>query len=236
MVFMLCAGLFGKAQTQGVAACMERIKTTAGDSLRLIMADSVAYWLDSLPWQAAAPVPVKYLGYKKCLNAEAELYSWAVPLTKGQACYNLFRFQDGRRYLMKYLPGEEGKNTGWLYYDWIAFQAGKEECFALMGWNRTATSNEKIIRLVYFRENGEVLPRKLMRRGNSRSAFLSFEYAPDGSMMLKHDKKGKRIIFDHLAPVDKKYEGYFMFYGPDASYDALVLKKGEWHFTENVKY
>ncbi len=74
-----------------------------------------------------------------------------------------------------------------------------------------------------------------MRRKNSRSASLSFEYALDGSMMLKQDKKGKRIIFDHLAPIDKKYEGYYMFYGPDASYDALLLKGEEWWYQENVK-
>jgi len=52
---------------------------------------------------------------------------------------------------------------------------------------------------------------------------------------LKQDKKGKRIIFDHLAPIDKKQEGVFMFYGADASYDALVLKGGEWWYKENVK-
>lgn len=74
-----------------------------------------------------------------------------------------------------------------------------------------------------------------MRKGQSRSASLAFEYAKEGSMMLKQDKKGKRIIFDNLVPIDKKYEGFFMFYGPDGTNDALVLKKGEWLYMSNVK-
>ena len=54
-------------------------------------------------------------------------------------------------------------------------------------------------------------------------------------MMLKQDKKGKRIIFDRLAPSETKYDGYFMFYGPDGSYDALVCEGGIWKYKENVK-
>ena len=53
-------------------------------------------------------------------------------------------------------------------------------------------------------------------------------------MRWMQDKNGKRILFDHLAPTDPKYEGYFMFYGPDASCDALVLKKEEWWYEENL--
>ena len=38
----------------------------------------------------------------------------------------------------------------------------------------------------------------------------------------------------HFPDTDPKYEGYFMFYGPDASCDALVLKKEEWWYEENL--
>ena len=72
---------------------------------------------------------------------------------------------------------------------------------------------------------------KLIKEFASRPMF---EYALDASMLLKQDKNGKRILFDHLAPTDPKYEGYFMFYGPDASCDALVLKKEEWWYEENL--
>lgn len=223
------------AQLDSVAVYLQRIKEAEGDSMRLALSEKVAVFIDSTGWGDAALKPVRFLGYKPCTNAEAELYSWAVPLARGQAFYNLFRFREGGRCLLVYLPDEKGENSGWLYYDWLAFRSGKEEYYALLGWSASRNTNRKIVQTVRFGEDGRMVPKALMRRGNSRSASLAFEYAPDGSMMLKHDKKGKRILFDHLAPVDKKYEGYFMFYGADASYDALVLKGGEWWFQENVK-
>ncbi len=54
-------------------------------------------------------------------------------------------------------------------------------------------------------------------------------------MTLKQNKGGKRIIFDHLVPVGRKYEGRFAFYGPEAFYDALILRGGEWRCEENVE-
>lgn len=223
------------AQIDSVAVYLQRIKEADEDSVRLAFSEQVAVFLDSVAWGSGALTPVPFLGYKPCVNAEAELFSWAVPLSRGQAFYNLFRFREGGRYLLKYLPDAQGENPGWLYYDWLAFRSGKEECYALLGWNASRNTNRKSVRMVCFGKDGRVESRALMRRGNSKSALLSFEYAADGSMMLKHDRKGKRIIFDHLAPIDKKYEGYFMFYGADASYDALLLKGGEWWYQENVK-
>lgn len=237
-VLLVFALLPVRGQADSVAVRLERIKAATGDSLRLAYADEMVALLDSLPFGGySALQPVKYLGYKKCSNAEAELFSWAVPLGEGEAFYNLFRFREGgKRYLIKSLPGGKGESSAWLYYDCLAFRSGGEAFFVLLGWNKTRNTNRKIVRIASFGGDGQVaFNHPLLRRGESRSASLMFEYAPDGSMMLKHDKKGKRIIFDHLAPADKKYEGYFMFYGPDASYDALVLKGGEWWYEENIK-
>lgn len=96
-------------------------------------------------------------------------------------------------------------------------------------------TNRKAVWVACFHPDGTVTyNHPLLRKGESRSASLTFEYALDASMLLKQDKNGKRILFDHLAPTDPKYEGYFMFYGPDASCDALVLKKEEWWYEENL--
>lgn len=87
-----------------------------------------------------------------------------------------------------------------------------------------------------FAANGKVnFNRRLLRKGNRRTAFLVFEYGKEVNMMLKHDRKGKRIIFDHLSPAESRYADYFMFYGPDGEVNALELRKGEWWFTDKVK-
>lgn len=230
--------LTGVAQTDSVAVRLERIKACTDDSVRIAYADEIPAMLEKTAFgsfQGAAPV--KFLGYKYATNADAELFSWTVPLTGGLAYYNWFRFKEGNRvYLLRTLPGEESDVPPYLFYDLLAFESVKREYFVLLGWAQTPHSNRKIVLIARFGTGGKVFfNTKLLRKGKSRSASLSFEYAKEGSMMLKHDKKGKRIVFDHLVPFDKKYEGFFMFYGPDGSNDALQLKKGEWLYMDNVK-
>lgn len=239
---LLCIVFFGvgtvSGQVDSVATLLQRVKLAGDDSTRIAYADGIAARLEQIPFGEYAQLPaVQFLGYRKCVNADVELFSWAVPLEKGQMFYNWFRFKEGDKpYFVKSLSTADGEQTGWLYYDLVRFEKRKVTYFVLLGWNRTRNSNRKIVQVCRFMPDGSVgFDHKLLRRGNSRSASLSFEYSPDGSMMLKQDKKGKRIVFDHLAPTDSRYEGYYMFYGPDASYDALVLKDGEWWFQENVK-
>jgi hypothetical protein len=57
-----------------------------------------------------------------------------------------------------------------------------------------------------------------------------FEYASEVSMSLKYNASRKQIIFSHLAPntPDQMMEGQFQYYGPDGSFDALSMKKGNW--------
>ena len=123
----------------------------------------------------------------------------------------------------------------WLLYDFVPFEHQKQGYVLLLGWSKTRNTNRKAVWVACFHPDGTVTyNHPLLRKGESRSASLTFEYALDASMRLKQDKNGKRILFDHLAPTDPKYEGYFMFYGPDASCDALVLKKEEWWYEENL--
>lgn len=225
-------------QTDSIAVRLQWIKAETEDSIRLKYADEIPAYLEHIEFgKYSLFSEVRFLDYKNCLNEDAELFSWVIPLREGQMYYNWFRFKEENKiYLLKSFSGWKDETPKWLYYDFVAFRHEGQKYFILLGWNRTRNTNQKIVQVGRFEKDGTLgLNYPLLRRGNSRSASLSFEYAVDGSMLLQHDKKGKRIIFDHLAPVDKKYEGYFMFYGPDASYDALVLKNGEWWYKENVK-
>lgn len=242
IIVLILSGLLfsgkGMAQADSVALRLQQIKNTMADSIRIALGDEIPLFLKKIEFgKYSEGSAVQFLGYKKCMNEEAELFSWALPLNNGQMFYNWFRFKEGNKiYLQKGFSDYSGENVAWLYYDFIGFKKDGRTYFALLGWNKTRKTNQKIVQIASFKSNGTLgFNHKLMRKGNSRSAALRFEYAPDGSMMMKPDNKGKRIIFDHLSPVDKKYEGYFMFYGPDASYDALVLKKGEWWYEVNVR-
>lgn len=235
-VLLLLLGFGGtlRAQMDSVAVRFEQIRTAAEDTVRLKYAGDIENFIRSSAFGSYRPeLPVKYLGYKKSDDYGIELFSWAVPLREGQAFYNVFRFQNPERsYLIRSLPGDR---MDWLFYDFVPFGHQGQCYLLLLGWSKTRNTNRKAVLVACFQPDGTVTyDHPFLRKGESRSASLTFEYALDGSMLLKQDKKGKRILFDHLAPMDPKYEGYFMFYGPDASCDALILKKEEWWYEENL--
>lgn len=239
-LFVLCLimPVWVSAQIDSVSVALERIRACREDSLKIAYGDAIPDFLKNTAFGSCqGKVPVKFLGYKYCTNADAELFSWAIPLEKGLAYYNWFRMKEGNQvYFLRTLPGEKSDIPPYLFYDFLAFESNRRPYFVLLGWAQTPHSNQKAALIARFDRGGKVnFKSRLMRNGKSRSSSITFEYAKEGSMMLKHDKKGKRIIFDRLVPLDKKYEGFFMFYGPDGTNDALILKKGEWIYTSEVK-
>jgi hypothetical protein len=61
-----------------------------------------------------------------------------------------------------------------------------------------------------------------------------FEYARQVSMLLRYAHDQNLIVFDHLAPPDKKLKDKPQTFGPDLSYDGYKLKNGRWAFVENL--
>lgn len=221
-----------------VTVYMQKIKTCDNDTLKIAYAAQINGWLEQLEFGTyGALTPIQFLGYKRCTNAGAELFSWTIPLAGGLAYYNLFKFEGkGKNIAFNCMPGVSGAMPPYLFYDLLAFKSGKEDYFVLFGWSQSEKSNRKILQVVRIDDAGQIhfnIP--LLQRGKSKSAFMTFEYAKQAGMLLKHDKKGKRIVLDQLAPSEPRYEGYFMLYGPSGTVNAFHLKKGMWIFEENVK-
>lgn len=239
LVLFLSGKAFGQNVCQdSISGYMQKIVAATDDSLKLKYSDELANWVAKLgEKEYDAGRGVKYLGYRICLNADAELFSWSVPLMKGTAFYNYFRFADKKKsVLLKYLPGEKNGVPPYLFYDFWAFRSDKKEYFVLLGWGETAKTNRKAILIADFSPTGKVnFNRRLLERGKSRSASMTFEYGKGMSMMLKQEKNGKRIVFDHLSPGEEKYEGAWMFYGPDGTLNAFELKKGIWQWQGKMK-
>ena len=53
-------------------------------------------------------------------------------------------------------------------------------------------------------------------------------------MSLKYEYQYDRIIFDHLSPETPDLAGFYSFYVPDFSYDALVWENNKWVLHEDV--
>lgn len=130
--------------------------------------------------------------------------------------------------------GTPDKWFGMLYYSLV-------ECdgyYTLLGYD----PNDKLIRrkfvdVLYFKLDGTpIFGKDVFRFPRKNPRRLMFEYSSDVSMSMRYNDKTGQIIFSHLAPrkEGQLLEGQPQFYGPDGSYDALVMKKEKWNTVEDV--
>ncbi|MBN4065996.1 hypothetical protein JYT51_01530 [Candidatus Amoebophilus asiaticus] len=124
------------------------------------------------------------------------------------------------------------------YYTLLENKHKRKKYFTLLGWdgnNRFTT--KKLIETLTFNENCEpVFGAPIINaKDGITNTRLIFEYDAQAVMLLRYDKKKKMIIYDHLSPQKPEYEGIYLFYGPDFTYDGLKFKKGKWQLVEHLK-
>ncbi|GAB3926300.1 hypothetical protein [Mucilaginibacter myungsuensis] len=124
---------------------------------------------------------------------------------------------------------------GAQYYNIIPVN-GLKKYYVLLGWKgNTIESTKKVIEVISFNAQGEPEFGQPVFDGNSKTRQrVVFEYNRQASMMLRYVPAENLIVFDHLAPPDKKMAGQKNMYGPDLSYDGYKLKGARWQFVENI--
>lgn len=125
---------------------------------------------------------------------------------------------------------------GAIYYQIVTIPDGKKTNYVLLGWDGNDNlSQKKIVEQMSFRKNGEpIFNSDFVVEENKKSNRIIFEYSKQTNMVLRYDEKYKMIIFDHLAPAERIYEGYYQYYGPDFSHDAIYFENGKWNFISEV--
>ncbi|MBC7694731.1 MAG: hypothetical protein H7141_04705 [Burkholderiales bacterium] len=125
--------------------------------------------------------------------------------------------------------GDPAKWFGMLYVDVIK---SDEEFYTLIAWDgNDKLTQRKFIDILYFKPDGTpVFGKDVFKFPGKFAKRIMFEYASEVAMSLKYNPARKQIIFSHLAPnnLDPAMEGQFQYYGPDGSFDALLMKKGKW--------
>ena len=71
------------------------------------------------------------------------------------------------------------------------------------------------------------------KKGKNDSRIV-LEYSAEAKITLNYDEASQRIVFDHLSPIEPGYKDIRVYYGPDFTYDAYLLKKGIWYLEENI--
>ncbi len=124
---------------------------------------------------------------------------------------------------------DPSKWFGMLYVDVIK---SDDDFYTLIGWDgNDKLTQRKFIDILTFKPDGTpIFGKDVFKFPGKFAKRVMFEYASEVSMSLKYNANRKQIIFSHLAPntPDPTLEGQFQYYGPDGSFDALSMKKGNW--------
>jgi len=112
---------------------------------------------------------------------------------------------------------------------------GKAMQYTLLGWDgKDNLTNRKIIDCMTITDSNIKFGGDIFGQADNQSKRLIYEYGESATASIKFFPKKKCIVIDHLSPSHDAMTGYFSEYGPDGTYDALVLKDGEWEFIENI--
>lgn len=194
-------------------------------------------------------------------DGKVRILTWAFPLEDKTYQYGGFVQYKTRKGVVTtplrfrndpYLPSKIGKISpqnwyGALYYKVFKVKKRRDVYYIALGWSgNNAASDFKVIepieftkdgRLSYFGKEVFTIP-KAPDAPRTRSKSLPYrdvlEYSSDGRTALDYDINKKMIIFDHLVPIEPIYTDIRSYYGPDFTYDAYILEKGEWKFIENI--
>jgi len=138
-------------------------------------------------------------------------------------------------------------NENWygaLYYEIIESKSKYRNYYTLLGWDGYSEQiTRKVIDVLYFSMSGKphfganifhVYRDEKLKSRKIKKKRIIFNYSGRATMMLRYDKKSKMIYFDHLAPRNSYFKDNYQYYGPDMSFDALFLRKGNWIQEKNI--
>jgi hypothetical protein len=128
-------------------------------------------------------------------------------------------------------------NRAWYgaqYYN-IVPVAGPNPYYVLLGWKGyTEKSTKRVIEVLSFKGDQPVFGMPIFEGNGKKRSRVVFQYARQASMLLKHVPGQNLIVFDNLAPPDKRNKDQPETYGPDLTYNGYQLKNGKWAYVDNL--
>lgn len=255
ILFLLSASL-------SQAQISEERLTLLFDSLRTCEIDSVKDALNEkiyqcLGEQLSQPESFKYpfdkvpyLGKVYSDDKKVRVYTWSYPYADRSNGYGGFIQTINKERVVTtpltmqgeaYRPNQQGKILannwyGSLYYNVFLVKNKREKYYIALGWSGyNAASDFKIIETIHIDGKGNASFGKMVfeKKGKNDSRIV-LEYGAEAKITLAYDPSAKKIIFDHLSPIEPGYKDLRVYYGPDFTYDAYTLNKGIWTLTENI--
>jgi hypothetical protein len=130
---------------------------------------------------------------------------------------------------------EAGNWYGALYYKIIPKEKGSKKMYVVLGWDgNNSASTIKLIDVLYFAGSTPKLGSPVFKLNGTTAKRIFFEHSKKVSISVKYEPEYDRIIYDHLSPETPALAGFYSFYVPDLSYDALYFKDNKWILKEDV--
>ncbi len=129
---------------------------------------------------------------------------------------------------------DNAKWYGAQYYTIVPVQ-GANPYYVLLGWKGyTDRSTKKVIDVLSFKNDKPVLGMPVFISKDRKRNRVVFQYTRQASMLLRYIQGENVIVFDNLAPPDKKSKDKPESYGPDLSYNGYKLKNARWELVEDL--
>lgn len=240
-----------------IASLFKEVFDSKSDSVRIAMAEMIMDEFQDVVNNAdkldtALFVQLKNVGKITAQDNSLRLYTWNIPLSDGKSLfYAIFKsYETGKAFTLgktRNISPKDGifNENNWygaLYYELIPFKYGNEDkkAYLAFGWapGSTVYTNCKMIEVIVIDDNSIQFGAPVIYDEKYERTFnrLTFEYYRQSLFSIEYDKRKKRVVFNHLAPLSNTSEGRQVLI-PDESFDAIVFKKGMWLMQEdtNVK-
>lgn len=189
---------------------------------------------------------IKKIGIVTSPDSSFKLFSWNVNLNIGKSLsYTILQKKPEKDKCEVFPLAQNSGNAftnqarySWqnaksaLFYSIIPFQTTGEISYLLLGLvPNDMFVQSKVIETLYFNEQGHpCFGVPSIKINGVLQKRMPFQFSARVSMSLRYDVEKNAIVFDHLAPAQPIQSGKYEFYGPDASFDALIIKDNYWFF------
>jgi hypothetical protein len=128
------------------------------------------------------------------------------------------------------------KWLGALYYDIIPMGSkGRSDTYTLIGWDgKDNLTTRKIIDAITITGEKIRLGAGIFEYDGDTHKRIVLEYSNEVSASVKYYPKKDCIVMDHLSPKNPMMTGIYADYGPDGTYCLFTLKKGKWHYMDEI--
>jgi hypothetical protein len=230
----------------------KRLVFSPEDSVRIRINDSITFMVDQYVRSDSIFENnlgrTRFLGQILSPDSLVKIINWNLLLTEAPGlytCYFIFRKEHGNKIFKlttRYKEDPEKSDTtyneknwyGALYYDIRPSGKDYPGTWILLGIDYgNPEITRKLIDVVTFTGDSTIIFGKKWFVTDDHIKFREvLEYSSTAVVTLRFISD-KKIVFDHLVPINPAMTGKREFYAPEYTYDAYNFESGEWRLSVN---